>query len=239
MRSFLIIVIIFILVSCSFTSFPDRKGLGKEAVTYFCEKYGVDKKDVELTRNSLLSEKDYDSEPLHLSGGFENFAFINYQNKEYRIDYDMFDKEFSDNFQCQQINDDLIKYLKNKYPDISTIDVSFFDYDICRTPAKYEGDIPTYMKQLKPLRIANGPDAIYTTVKISIKCNNAEEAKMLHEKTGKKLVNELESFKINYKISLPSYYSYYAQDDDFEFSDKVEKWNSFSCERNEVKSRLK
>ena len=152
------------------------------------------------------------------------------------------EKYFADDYQYEQIYNDLLKYLQTKFSYISDIKIDFLNLDVIETPDKYDGNIVSYFKNIKKSVYDDGTRVGDTSIDIWIEAKDEIEAKELKQKYIKELVTELENLEIKYEIAISSinkiseyssFYFYQAYESYFYSTDNVDK-NEHSCERSNL-----
>ncbi len=225
-----------------------NKKITKEAINYFSGKYNINKKDIKIVENNLYGE---DKTCIDSCG--ENELIINYNNKEYTIEYETTADFFIDDYQYDKIEADLTTYLKNKFNFINKIDIDMIDL----ISDKYDGNIEEYYQKVKEFYNNNKytyyegqlvADDITTYIDIWIEANDKTSAKELKEKYSDELINELEKIGVNYDIDISTesdannYSVFYNFDvsnsvtPSFIFVDNVDN-NTIHCNREEIKQR--
>lgn len=241
-----IIFVILLMMICMTTTgcmkeeIKSRK-IAKNAINYFAQKYNINKKDIKIKKNRF-----YSKEAFCMNSCGENEMTITYNNKEYTIQYDLSDDSFGDNYQYDEIYNDLYQHLVSKFPFVTQIKIDLLYADVLRTSVKYDGDIVNYMKNSIKRRNDDVSDSVgYTRIKIWIESSDANQAKELHEKYYKNMIIELENMRVSYNIALSkeendnedfAFYYYCVNSGtrpSFSFTDKVDN-NRKSCNRNSI-----
>lgn len=242
MKGFIRLLIFFSILaalrSCSPAAFDKRK-MANKALDYFTNKYNINKKDIKIEHNTLYSNSKY---VLCVAVCPENEMSIYYKDKEYKIEYYLKEKYFADDYQYEQIYNDLLKHLQTKFSYISDIKIDFLNLDVIKTPDKYNGNIESYFKNIKKSVYDDGTRVGNTSIDIWIEAKDEIEAKELKQKYIKELVTELENLEVKYEIAISSinkiskyssFYFYQAYESYFYSTDKVDK-NEHSCKRSNL-----
>lgn len=182
--------------------------IGNKAKEYFANKYDVKKSKIKIKANYFYGP----NKRCWMSCG-ENKATIIYNEKEYKILYDETSETYGDDYQYEEIYNDLQKYLSDKFSYAKNIKINYLEYDVLSTPTKYNGDIKDYIKNTIVRKSVENSSSVW--IKIWIEATDEKQAKELHNKYKKELLTELNDFNISYQITFAKeeddneYFAYY------------------------------
>ena len=236
----LVIVVLFTITGCFNL---EKRKLEKKAINYFVEKYNINKNDIDVTKNTL-----YGKDRTCIDDCGDNELVIRYKNGKYKIRYNPYTEFFGDDYQYNEINNDLTKYLNDKFPFANKITVKYTEYDVIAVPVKYNGDIKFYYEEVKAFennhRYLNTNDSyvsrdLSTWVDVWIKAETKEEAKNLNTTYSKTITDELNSLGVSYNLAISinsedndysAFYYYHAYGNQCYFTDKVDNQRT-KCDR--------
>ena len=233
----ILVLVCTITTGCSKSRIEKRK-ITKNAITYFTEKYSIKEKNIDIKNNGFYGQSAF---CWNTCG--ENELDIIYNEKEYTIKYDLYNDSFGDNYQYEQIYNDLYKYLENKFPFATKIKIDLLEEDVLYTSTKYNHDIINYMKNvISKDYFEDG----YTWIDIWVETKNEMQAKEMHEKYSNIIISELENIKVSYNVAFSSeenygetnaFYYYHVYENNFIFKDNVDK-NRKSCNRSTLVNEM-
>lgn len=237
----------FLLTGCTeFEASIENKKITKNAINYFIQKYNIKQKDITISHNNLYGEVGTHRLGCINSCG-ENQLIITYNNKKYTIEYNLSYNEFGDNYQYDEIYNDLQQYLNNLFPFVTKTEITLLEFDVLRTPTKYNHDIENYMKNSIKRKKTGDNESGFTWIKMWIEVSESNQAKKLHDNYSKSIISKMEELQVSYDVdfsknekdnrySTDYYYGYHvssSMNPSFDFVDKVN--NKYKrCNRNTI-----
>ena len=221
------VAIIILLTGCG-TSSCERRWLQERALNYFSNKYDIKKSKIKVIKNDL---RDQDEHCYFACD--DNALYIEYEGKKYTIKYNSDDNNyeyFADDYQAEEIKNDILEYLSSEYEYISylSIDIAFLKDDVLRIPEKYTGNFKTYLGQNRTLDNYN--PQVNARIEIWIQAQNKEEAKELYEKSAK-LAKELFNFPIEASICIAKEKCKFAYGDTYFYFRSTDPRNYYNCKK--------
>lgn len=232
----LLLFLVTLLLGVTGCSSREKRELEKKALSYFTEKYAINKKDIEVINNYL-----YGKDRRCLDSCGDNKLTLRYNDKEYTIEYNPFIDCFGDNYQYDVIYQEFLLYLENKFPYANniSIDTTLLNADIMDVPVKYSFDIEKYFEEMKEFDnnhpfIRDGvnyiPRSIFTWVDVWIKADTPDEATNLKKAYSDEVVQTLQKIGVSFNLAISkdvkdneysAYYYYHVYGKQFYFTDRV------------------
>lgn len=225
----LLILISIITTGCSFIEAKKEKRIiTKNAINYFSEKYNIKKRNIKIQYNNF-----YGSSAFCFNSCGPNKIDIIYKTKEYTIQYDLEHDFYGDNYQYEEIYNDLYIYLTKKMP-YAKIKINSLEADVLLAPKKYNHDIINFMKNeiKKTYYEYSDLEHGYTWISIWVESKSKEEAKRIHEQYSETILSELENLEVSYRLTFSehenfggsdnAYYQYHVSNENFSFQDKID-----------------